>query len=43
MQPRPDDLMYEKIITHDEGNLVHEDNPEELLLKRKKLLDYKGH
>lgn len=37
---RPEDLMYEKIITHDEGNLIHEDNPEELELKRKKILDY---
>ena len=37
---RPDDLMYEKIITHDEGNPVHEDNAEELLLKRKKILDF---
>ena len=35
---RPEDLMYEKIITHDEGNLPHEDNPEELELKRKKIM-----
>ena len=37
---RPEDLMFEKIITHDEGNLPHEDNPEELEVKRKKILDF---
>lgn len=35
---RPQDLMYEKVFTHDEGNPIHEDNPEEP--KPKKILDY---
>jgi len=37
---RPQDLMFKKIITHDEGNPLHEDNPEELELKREKILDF---
>jgi hypothetical protein len=37
---RPDDLMFEKVITHDEGNPIHEDNFEDQLLNRKKILDY---
>ncbi len=37
---RPEDLAFEKnALTHDEGNPIHEDNPEELHGKRKKLLD----
>jgi hypothetical protein len=31
---RPQDLMYEKVFTHDEGNPIHEDNPEELKPKK---------
>lgn len=37
---QPEDLMYEKMTAvHDEGNLMHEDNPEELMTKRKKILN----
>lgn len=36
----PRDLMYEKVYTHDEGNPIHEDNPEELNIKPRKILDY---
>lgn len=38
----PEDLVYEKMAAiHDEGNPIHEDNPEELDPKRKKILDLK--
>ena len=36
----PRDLMFEKVFTHDEGNPVHEDNPEELDIKPRKILSY---
>ncbi len=37
---RPEDLAFEKnAFTHDEGNPIHEDNPEELNAHRKKILD----
>ena len=37
---QPEDLVYEKMTAaHDEGNPVHEDNPEELMAKRKKILN----
>ena len=37
---RPQDLIYEKIYTHDEGNPIHEDNPEELNIRPRKILDH---
>lgn len=37
---QPEDLVYEKMPqVHDEGNPIHEDNPEDLRPKRKKILD----
>lgn len=36
---RPEDLMYEKVFTHDEGNPIHEDDPEALSLKPRQILD----
>ena len=36
----PRDLMYEKVFTHDEGNPIHEDNPDELDIEPRKILDY---
>ncbi len=37
----PQDLMYEKVTTsHGEGDFIHEDNPEEMIVKRKQILDY---
>jgi hypothetical protein len=38
---QPDDLVYEKVtIPNPEVDPIHEDNPEELKLKRKKILDF---
>ena len=38
----PQDLMYEKLTTtHGEGDFIHEDNPEEMRVKRNQILDYK--
>lgn len=36
----PRDLMYQKVFGHDEGNPIHEDNPEELNIKPGKILGY---
>ena len=36
----PRDLMYEKVFTHDEGNPIHEDNPEEFNIKPRKIFGY---
>lgn len=36
----PRDLMYEKITIHDEGNPIHEDNPDEQEINPKRILDY---
>ena len=39
---QPDDLMFEKAPSvHGEGHMIHEDNPEELKMERKKILDRK--
>lgn len=37
---RPQDLMYEKVYTHDEGNPIHEDNPEDLNIRPRRILDH---
>ena len=38
----PEDLVYQKTTAiHEEGDLVHEDNPEEMKVKRNKLMDLK--
>jgi hypothetical protein len=37
---QPEDLVYEKMpISHGEGHVIHEDNPEEMKRKRKKIMD----
>jgi len=39
---QPEDLVYEKVpLPNPEVDPIHEDNPEELKLKRKKILDFK--
>lgn len=38
---QPEDLVYERrTATHDEGDPIHEDNPEEMKEKRKQILDF---
>lgn len=38
---QPEDLMYEKMTTvHAEADPIHEDNPEEMRIPRKKILNY---
>ena len=38
---QPEELVYEKMMTVlDEGDPIHEDNPEEMKMKRKKILDH---